>query len=174
MKKVCISLIFFLIIILSFIGLTVPLDSNVRKEYLRIHVRANSNEDCDQQIKYAVKEAIVEYLTPFIADCNTKEDAQKMLNDNLDEIEEVSDKVLKTNGFNYHTSASIKREDFPTRIYGNVTLEEGFYDALIINLGTGEGNNWWCVVYPPLCFVGEGTSYVYSSKIVQIINDFFE
>ena len=65
-------------------------------------------------------------------------------------------------------------EEFPTRVYGGLTLENGFYDALIIELGSGKGDNWWCVVYPPLCFSGEGTNYVYKSKLKQIINDFYE
>ena len=124
--------------------------------------------------KYLVKEAVVEYLTPYIAQCDTKRKAETLLTDRLEEIEAVADKVLRENGFDYTSSAGVKNEKFPTRVYGSLTLSAGFYDALIINLGSGSGDNWWCVVYPPLCFTGDsGAGYVYKSKIMEIIDDFF-
>ncbi len=174
MKKVCISFFACIIIILSVIGIALP-KGQEHKEYLRIHIRADSNSDEAQAIKYIVKDAVVEYLTPYIAKCDTKRKAQTLLTDRLKEIESVADKTLKEKGFNYKSSASVKKENFPTRVYGNLTLEKGYYDALIINLGSGKGDNWWCVVYPPLCFVNENQSgYVYESKIYQIIRDFFK
>ena len=173
MKKFCISFLIVAIIFLSGIGLLLP-QGNVKTEYLRIHIRANSNLESDQAVKYQIKGAVVKYLTPYIAECDTKEKATKMLNDNLSNIEKVADSVLAKKGFNYHSSASIKNEEFPTRVYGGLTLESGFYDALIINLGSGSGDNWWCVVYPPLCFTGNGVGYTYRSKIADVINDFIK
>ena len=172
MKKFCISILIVAIIILSGIGLSLP-ETKTETEYLRIHIRANSNATVDQTVKYEVKDKVVEYLTPFIAECDTKEKAEKMLSNCLGEIEIVAKSVLEQHGFSYGAAAKIKREEFPTRVYGQLQLEKGFYDALIINLGSGEGDNWWCVVYPPLCFVGEG-NYVYRSKIKDVINDFFK
>lgn len=171
MKKACISFLIIAIIVLSGIGL-LSFKEQPHKEYLRIHIRANSNLAEDQQVKYVVKDKIVEYLTPFISDCNTKQKAETFLEDNLKGIEQVALAVLRQNGFNYSVKASVKREEFPTRVYDGVCLESGFYDALIIELGSGKGDNWWCVVYPPLCFTG-GVSLVYRSKILDIINDFF-
>ena len=172
MKKFCISFFILAIIILSAIGLNLE-ENNVKKEYLRIHVRANSNLEQDQMVKYKVRDAVVEYLTPFIAECDTKEKAQTLLTSRLSEIERVVNGVLKGNGFNYTSSAFVRNEKFPSRVYGEIELAEGFYDALIINLGSGKGDNWWCVVYPPLCFSGEGKNYVYKSKIMKIIDEFF-
>lgn len=172
MKKVCISFLIISIIVLSGIGLWSN-KMQPEKEYLRIHIRANSNMSADQQVKYLVKDKIVEYLTPYIAQCDTKVKAQNMLNNNLSQIESISEKVLKENGFNYSVKASVKKENFPTRIYQGLSLESGFYDALIVEIGSGKGDNWWCVVYPPLCFTGENTSCIYRSKILDIINDFF-
>ena len=172
MKKVCISFLIIAIIVLSGIGL-LSVQEQPHKEYLRIHIRANSNLKEDQQVKYIVKDKIVEYLTPYIAECDTKQKAENLLEKNLNGIEQVALSVLKANGFNYTVKASVKKEEFPTRVYDGVCLESGFYDALIIELGSGEGDNWWCVVYPPLCFTGEGRGYVYRSKILDIINDFF-
>ena len=173
MKKFCIVFLTIAIIILSGIGLSLP-ENQTETEYLRIHIRANSNQAVDQTVKYQVKESVVEYLTHFIAECKTKTDAQNMLYLNLDNIAYVATRTLEKEGFNYRATAIVKREEFPTRSYGSLQLEKGFYDALIINLGSGDGDNWWCVVYPPLCFVGEGESFVYRSKILDVINDFFK
>ena len=154
------------------IGLVLPQNLS-HKEYLRIHVRANSNAQIDQNVKYLVKDKIVEYLTPFIAGCDTKKKAESMLKSQLSSIEHVADGVLCSSGFKYKSRAKINNEQFPTRVYGELTLDGGYYDALIVELGDGKGENWWCVVYPPLCFTGSGTNYQYKSKIWAIIKSFF-
>ena len=173
MKKVCISFLIIGIIVLSGIGLW-SYQPKAHSEYLRIHIRANSNLDSDQQVKYLIKDEIVCYLTPFIAECNTKQKAQKMLENNLSIMQKLAINVLRKNGFNYSVKVSLKNEQFPTRIYNGVQLNSGFYDALIVELGSAKGDNWWCVVYPPLCFTGEGQGYYYKSKILDIINDFLK
>ena len=170
MKNLCITFLTIAIIIV----LSVFSFNRTDSEYLRIHIRANSNSQTDQSVKYEIRDEIVKYLTPLVAGCDSKEKAVNMLNDNLSNIVKVAEKVLKDNGFNYGASAKVKSEEFPTRVYDGVTLEKGIYDALIVYLGSGTGDNWWCVVYPPLCFVGDGTSYVYKSRIKEIIEDFFK
>ncbi len=169
MKKT-VLVIFALLILLTSLCISSP----TKTTYLRIHIRANSNEDFDQTIKYAVKNSIVEFLTPIVSECNDLSSAVKMVKQNLNNIEKVADNALKQNGANYSSQAIVKNEKFPTRVYGELTLQTGYYDALIINLGSGSGENWWCVVYPPLCFVESNANYVYKSKIYQIINDFFK
>ena len=141
-------------------------------DYLRIHVRANSNSETDQNIKYIVKDEVVRFITPYAAQCTDKEKAIKIISDILPEIEKVCDKVLKENGFSYKSKASVRAEEFPTRVYGDLTLESGLYDALIIELGSGTGDNWWCVIYPPLCFTSGTASVQYRSAIMDIINKF--
>lgn len=173
MKKICISFLGCIIIVLSAICIFTP-KQNSKVEYLRIHIRANSNLEIDQSVKYLVKDKVVSFLTPLIAECDTKPKALKTLEKNLKNIEQVANSVLMDKGFNYVSNAKINTEAFPTRAYNDLTLDAGFYDALIINLGSGSGDNWWCVVYPPLCFTGEGTSYIYKSKIYEIINNFFK
>lgn len=170
MKKFCISFILIAILIVAvFLGMETK---TADTKYLRIHIRANSNSEVDQTVKYCVKDAVVEYLTPKLLDVKTKEDAKSVLTSSLKGIENVANNALKVNGFNYKASAKINVEDFPTRFYGDYCLEAGYYDALIISLGEGVGDNWWCVVYPPLCFVGETSNYVYKSKLLEIINSF--
>lgn len=173
MKKLCISFLIFAIIVLSIAGLCLS-NEQTHTEYLRIHIRANSNAQIDQTVKYQVKDAVVKYLTPYIAECKTKNQAEKMLEQRLLSIDAVADSVLRQNGFDYTAKSQVKREQFPTRFYGEYQLESGFYDALIVQLGEGKGDNWWCVVYPPLCFTGEGCGYVYKSKIKEIIDTFYK
>ena len=174
MRNLCITFLFLTIIGLGCLGNFAPTQKPTNTEVLRIHIRANSNNQQDQQVKYKVKDAVVEFLTPNLVDCTTKTKAEEKIQSLLLQIEKISDRVLADNGYDYKSKAKINVEEFPTRVYGGLTLENGFYDALIIELGSGSGDNWWCVVYPPLCFSGEGTNYVYKSKLKQIINDFYE
>lgn len=141
---------------------------NSTSDYLRIHIRANSNSEIDQNIKYLIKDTIVEYMTPLLVDCVDKDDVINIINTYKNNIKQLIDNILQDNGFNYKSSLSIKNEFFPTRVYDDVTLKADYYDALIINLGSGEGDNWWCVMYPNLCF-NEPNNVVYKSKIKEII-----
>lgn len=141
-------------------------------EYFRIHVRADSNDEDDQSVKYLVKDEIVNYLTPVICSAENKQEAMKLIASRLKEIEKIANEVLKENGFFYTSSACLKEEAFPLRVYEEVALPSGVYDSLIVNLGGGKGDNWWCVIYPPLCFDG-GENVIYKSKIAEIIKKFF-
>lgn len=147
-------------------------------KYLRIHIRANSNIEIDQNIKYKIKDKVVEYLTPIVCDCSSFEDVKNMIGKYSNDIKNICDTVLSSNGFTYKSSVEISNEYFPTRAYGEYVLESDFYDALIINLGNGTGDNWWCVVYPPLCFLSAKeinlSTIKYKSKLVEIINNFFD
>jgi stage II sporulation protein R len=151
-------------------GGTTSSQSNV--DYLRIHVRANSNSQDDQAVKYLVKDKVVEFITPYIAECVTKAKAMEVMSALTSQIEDVCDTQLKASGFAYKSSAKVTSEKFPTRVYGDFTLEEGVYDALIIELGSGEGDNWWCVIYPPLCFTSATYDVEYRSLILEIIEKF--
>lgn len=143
---------------------------------LRIHIRANSNEILDQNVKYKIKDSFVEFLTPLVADCDTKQKAIDLINKNSSQLKKIADDILKQNNFDYTSNIKISKEQFPTRVYGDYTIPSGIYDAIIVELGTGDGNNWWCVIYPPLCFTNFSTNsqnIVYRSKIMDIINKFF-
>lgn len=141
-------------------------------DYLRIHVRANSNSAEDQQVKYEVKDEVVKFITPYVKECVDKEKAIEVMKGLLPEIEKVCDAALKERGYTYGARAQIREEKFPTRVYGDLTLEDGVYNALIIELGSGTGDNWWCVIYPPLCFTSASADVEYRSAIMDIINRF--
>ena len=171
MKKIIIAAIALVVVLAAIFA--IPSGSS-NADFLRIHIRADSNDQADQNVKFQVKSAVVDYLTPYLSNAQTKQQAMSVVKGQLQNIEKVCDKVLYENGFSYTSHAKLCQEQFPDRNYGDVTLAAGVYDALIIELGSGSGNNWWCVVYPPLCFVGgesNGTnSIVYKSKLLEIIN----
>jgi len=174
MKKSCIIFLLSIIISLTAIGFVGGLTSQTTcaTEYIRIHIRANSNAKQDQDVKYLVKDEVVDFLTPVVAECPTREDAQTALKNHLTGVERTARRVLQREGFSYGASACVKVERFPTRAYGEYVLEEGEYLALILELGGGTGDNWWCVVYPPLCFAGNSrTQILYRSKIAEIIQN---
>lgn len=154
-----------------FVGMT-KTEGEVYTDYLRIHVRANSNGAEDQKVKYEVKDEAVKFITPYVKECVTKDAAMDVMEGLIPQIEEVCDSALRARGYTYGARAQIRREKFPTRVYGELTLEEGVYDALIIELGEGVGDNWWCVIYPPLCFTSASADVEYRSIIYDIINKF--
>lgn len=169
MKKFCITLELLFIILVT-IACGTGSGATTKTEYLRIHIRANSNSECDQSIKYKIRDEIVPYLTPYLADCQSKNEAADVISSLKKDMEKKIDGILRDNGYGYSSSVKIRNEKFPTRVYGDTTLGSGYYDAVIVELGKAEGDNWWCVVYPPLCFTS-GENVKYRSKIAEIIAD---
>lgn len=171
MKKIAVIFVMILCMSTMCVGCTKESDS-----VIRIHIRANSNSDEDQSIKLKVRDNIITYITPLISECKNSNEVKVVLKENLGNIKACADEVLEQNQFEYTSNPIITNEFFPSRMYEDKVFESGYYDALIINLGSGVGNNWWCVAYPPLCFVGEnsgGNCVKYRSKLVEIINNFF-
>jgi len=146
-------------------------------DFLRLHIRANSNSDVDQDIKFDVRQEIVNELTPIFAGVTSRQMAMETLQNNIGRVEAAANRVLLAGGFGYSARAGLRTEFFPTRHYNGHTLPEGVYDALIISLGAGAGDNWWCVVYPPLCFlennIGGDKGVVYRSRLQEIIRRYF-
>lgn len=172
MKKIRIFFLFSLIILLT-VGLFScrfsPNDLSA-EDYFRIHVRANSNADCDQRVKYAVRDLTVDYLAPIVQNAESAIEAATTVEKYLPKLEQAANEKLRAEGFSYGASARIQKETFPTRVYEGQTLEAGEYLALIITLGKGEGENWWCVVYPPLCFSSAAGEITYKSKLAELIS----
>ena len=146
-------------------------------DYFRIHIMANSNSTEDQELKYLVKSKLIDFYTPYLAKAENKEQAINVIEDNLDVASLLINKSLLEAGVTYEARVEVKKEHFPTRYYEEYCLEEGVYDAIIVTLGVGEGDNWWCVVYPPLCFVNkketDAQNIVYQSKFLEIIEKYF-
>lgn len=169
MKKTPILLAAAVIAVLLVVLIAAPVNNDVK--YLRIHIRANSNSDSDQNVKYLVKDAVTAYTEPLVKHCKSFEAAYEIIEDHLSAISAEAEKALLKKGYSYGARARLAYEQFPARAYGETVLDSGFYDALIIELGTGTGDNWWCVIYPPLCFFGEGEGEI---EYRSIIADWFK
>ena len=171
MRKIGIILLLSCIITLTAFGIFLPkAKGQVSDEYLRIHIRADSDQPQAQAAKYAVRDALVEALAPTVAECESFAEAAERLKALEDTLSEVGTQTLRKNGLSYEARAEVRREYFPVRVYGEYTLPAGEYLALIVELGRAEGQNWWCVVYPPLCFAGQaGVPISYKSRIAELI-----
>ena len=150
--------------------------SDVYDSVVRIHIRANSNDSVDQEIKLKVRDEITVYLGPLLENCKDKNQALEVITANISNIKQIADNTLYDNDFMYSSSVSVKKEYFEERQYDDYIFPEGVYDALIIELGTGTGDNWWCVAFPPLCFVpdSDGEKIVYKSWVKEILDKIFD
>lgn len=127
---------------------------------LRFHVRANSDSDDDQELKMAVKEDVIAMLKPLLADCESVEESKNIIVSNLQNIYTSAINTITEQGYDYDVKVYVTEEEFPAKTYGDLTFPAGEYQALRIDIGEAEGQNWWCVMYPPLCFVDESTAVV--------------
>ena len=130
------------------------IQQGIAKEILRFHVLANSDSEADQNVKKQVRDAVGAYIEPYLLECENIEETRATVNDHMDEIIAVSKETLAANGFTYGASAELTHTDFPEKTYGDYTFPKGNYEALEITLGDGAGHNWWCVLYPNMCFRG--------------------
>ena len=153
-KKVSIILILFIIYILfSAFSYSNTMSSDISKNVFRLHVIANSDSTEDQNLKYLVRDELILYMKSISKDVSTKEEAIRIANDNIEKFYDIAKKVISDNGYNYDVNIEIGNFSFPTKTYGDITLPAGFYDALKVEIGEAKGQNWWCVMFPSLCFV---------------------
>ena len=127
--------------------------SDVAGKLIRFHVIANSDDNIDQKLKLKVRDSVLKYISPKLSTCTSIEESRKIINNENKNIKKIAEKIIKQNGFKYSVATSLSKENFPVKTYGNITLPQGQYEAYRIIIGTGTGQNWWCVMFPPLCFV---------------------
>lgn len=123
------------------------LDENV----IRFHVVANSDSEADQAVKLQIRDGVIAYLHPILAELPSAAEVKVWLEGHLEDVKAVADGILAENGFADTASVTVRKEAFETRAYDTFTMPAGVYDALRITVGEGEGQNWWCVVFPRLC-----------------------
>jgi len=126
-------------------------------ELLRLHVIANSDTFEDQALKLKVRDAVLDAAGKLLMDVASKDEAIALVRSNLHLFESVAEDAVRREGFGYEVAVSIGRFGFPDRIYGNLFVPAGEYDAVRVVIGAGQGTNWWCVLFPPLCFIDMGT-----------------
>lgn len=166
---------------------------SIRSKVLRMHVIANSDEPYDQELKLKVRDAVLEKGKEIFDGSVTKDDAVVKIEPYITELENKAKEVITDNGFDYDVKIKVGEEYFNTRVYDNtVTLPAGFYTAVTVTIGEGDGKNWWCVMFPPMCLpaataecelqdvldsneveiVEGGSRYKYKFKIVELYEKF--
>lgn len=126
-------------------------EEKIYESVVRLHVLANSDSDEDQALKLKVRDAILAYTSPKVIDSTSREEAIEILKNELDEIEKISEQVVKEQGHDYSVEVTLSLEDYPTRNYESMSFPSGEYVSLRVLIGEAEGQNWWCVLFPPLC-----------------------
>ncbi|MGL4362353.1 MAG: stage II sporulation protein R [Cellulosilyticaceae bacterium] len=129
-------------------------------EVIRFHVLANSDTTEDQLMKENVRDAVILYMEPLLKESPSIEVTREIFKEHMDEINEVATTVVRNWGKDYNVRTELTHEQFPTKSYGDIVFPAGIYEACRILIGDGEGQNWWCVMYPPLCYVDAATGVV--------------
>ena len=137
--------------------------SGISDKILRLHIVADNDSEEAQTVKLLVRDAVADYLSPLPEDIDSKDEVCEYLNSHMPELLSLTDEVLQQNGCTYRSSATIGRRFFPLKTYGPYCFPAGEYDALCITLGSGLGQNWWCLAYPSLCLL-DGTYAVTDSE----------
>ena len=150
--------LFLLIVLISFIILSAysyasAINEDLSNNVFRLHVIANSDSKEDQDLKYKVRDKLIEYMKSLTTNISSKEEVIKIANNHISDFESIAKEVITENGFDYDVKVEIGNFSFPTKQYGDISFPAGFYDALKVEIGNAKGQNWWCVMFPPLCFV---------------------
>lgn len=146
-------------LLLAFFGTTTiifqseKISDNLEKSVVRFHVLANSDSKIDQNLKIEVKDEIIKHMETVLKNSKDKSETLYILNNNKISLENIAKRIIKNKGFNYDVNVALKNTMFPTKVYGDISFPAGVYTALTVEIGEAFGENWWCVMYPPLCFV---------------------
>lgn len=174
MKKIknlfIIILLLFIYCIICAFSYVNAVSTDIQNSVFRLHVIANSDSDEDQNLKYIVRDKVLEYISSISDSSMTKDEVIALANKNINEIQKIAEDTIHENGYDYSVKLNIGNFSFPTKKYGDITFPAGFYDALKIEIGEAKGHNWWCVMFPPLCFV-DVTSGIVPDESKQTIRD---
>lgn len=174
MKKIknllIIILLLFIYCIICAFSYVNAVSTDIQNSVFRLHVIANSDSDEDQNLKYIVRDKVLEYISSISNSSMTKDEVIALASENINEIQKIAENTIHENGYNYSVKLNIGNFSFPTKKYGDITFPAGFYDSLKIEIGEAKGHNWWCVMFPPLCFV-DVTSGIVPEESKQTIRD---
>ena len=166
--------IIFVIIIYVVISNVVVANNLIPDDAIRVRVIANSNSDYDQKIKYEVKDILEDDMYNILNGVNDLEVARDKINDNLNYVYSDIDKYLKDNNYNLGFDINFGYNYFPKKEFKGITYKEGYYESVVVTLGSGNGDNWWCVLFPPLCLIEaeESTDVEYTSLVKEIVDKY--
>ena len=126
---------------------------DISNSVFRLHVLANSDSKEDQDLKYKVRDNLLSYMNEICANCKNKEEAISLVEEHKENFKQIALDTIHNEGYSYDVNINIGNFEFPTKTYGDISLPAGYYDALRVEIGKAQGQNWWCVMFPPLCFV---------------------
>lgn len=126
---------------------------NLSAEVFRFHVLANSDTEADQALKMQVKEAVLDFMKENLPNAASAEETKTWAEENLEELKAVAEQVITEAGYEYPVVLNVTNCYFPEKTYGDITFPAGTYEALRVEIGKAQGQNWWCVLYPNLCFI---------------------
>ena len=170
-KRFLIVLILFsFFIFISAASYVNAVSEDIAQSIFRLHVIANSDSKEDQDLKYKVRDKVLEYMNEISKNCSSKEEVILLAEEHKEEFKKVAENAIKQNGYDYEVNIKIGNFDFPTKTYGDISLPAGEYDALRIEIGEAKGQNWWCVMFPPLCFV-DVTSGVVPDESKEVMKE---
>lgn len=150
----------FVYVLIAASSYTKAVCTDIANNVFRLHVIANSDSEEDQKLKYIVRDSILSYVNGILENINNKEDVVLTINNHIDEIKNIAQQAVYNEGFTYDVEIEVGNFKFPTKTYGNISLPPGLYDALRVKIGNASGKNWWCVMFPPLCFVDVSSGIV--------------
>ena len=170
--KMVIILTFLLFIYTSICAISYAqnISTDIASSVFRLHVIANSDSKEDQDLKYKVRDNLLKYMNKICKDCTSKEDAISLVEKNKDIFKQIALDTIRNEGFSYNVNINIGNFEFPTKNYGDISLPAGLYDALRVEIGEAKGQNWWCVMFPPLCFV-DISSGVVPEESKEVLQD---
>ena len=175
MKKfIILSILFFLYVSISAFSYVNAVSCDLSKSVFRLHVIANSDSAEDQNLKYIVRDNIINYMKTICNESHSKDETIEIVSNHLDNFTQIANQTIKENGFSYTANVSLGNFEFPTKNYGDISFPSGYYDALKIQLGNADGQNWWCVLYPSLCFVDVTSGVVPQESKEQLQNSLNE
>jgi stage II sporulation protein R len=144
--------------------------TDIANSVFRLHVIANSDSEEDQNLKYKVRDNLLSYMNEICGNCKTKQEAISLVEENEEIFKQIALDTIASEGYSYDVNINIGNFEFPTKDYGDISLPAGFYDALRVEIGEANGHNWWCVMFPPLCFV-DITSGVVPEESKELLED---
>ena len=170
--KMIITLSFLLFIYTSICAFSYAeyISTDISNSVFRLHVLANSDSKEDQDLKYKVRDNLLNYMNSICNNCSNKEEAINLVEKNKNNFKQIALDTIHNEGYNYKVNINIGNFEFPTKTYGDISLPSGFYDALRVEIGKAQGQNWWCVMFPPLCFV-DVSSGIVPEESKELLNE---
>ena len=159
-KIILLTFLLFAYVFLSAQSYATVISNNLSTAVFRLHVLANSNSEEDQNLKLKVRDSLLNYMNGLCSNCSTKQEAISIANEHKDDFQKIAEQTIKENGYDYTAKINIDNFYFPTINYGDISLPAGYYDALRVEIGEAKGKNWWCVMFPSLCFIDVSSGVV--------------